>query len=505
MRKSRNNRRTRALATPFAWLVVAFLLASGFIRADTIFLKNGRSIIAGQVSEEGDQVFYDGENGRVSLPKSLVERVQKDDAVPTPASNGVPVPPIDAVPTHAPRPSAADSPVANFAKAMSVQIQLSLKDANGVVRDGAVDEERLNLLAGMAGKGDLELQSAVNAYLVAAVFEAREQHVAQASRWAEEALRLSGQDWNALLVAAQLDLERQQYTEALNHLFLAQSLKPDSPEVLKQLGFAYYFLEGPEKANRYWKQSYSLHPDPRLQELIQQTEKEAQIEGGFIQAQSSHFVLNREGAEISESFSRQILETLERHYSDLEAALDFSPREPMVVILYTAQEFADLTRAPGWAGALNDGKIRVPVQGLTSMTPKLSGVLKHEMVHSFVHGLVQANCPTWFNEGLAQVESGQSPAIPPAVLAKIYAQSMQIPLEQLEGSFMQFSSDVAAVAYAESQAAVAMIRDQHGAYELAELLKALARGQTMAQALRRTLGTDYTEFQADLARYLASR
>jgi len=35
-------------------------------------------------------------------------------------------------------------------------------------------------------------------------------------------------------------------------------------------------------------------------------------------------------------------------------------------------------------GALNDGRIRVPVEGLTSMTEELARVLKHELTHSFV-------------------------------------------------------------------------------------------------------------------------
>ena len=37
------------------------------------------------------------------------------------------------------------------------------------------------------------------------------------------------------------------------------------------------------------------------------------------------------------------------------------------MVLYTQQAFADITRAPGWVGALNDGRIRVPVQGLSEL------------------------------------------------------------------------------------------------------------------------------------------
>ncbi|MBI2817088.1 MAG: hypothetical protein HYX72_09130 [Acidobacteria bacterium] len=474
-----------------ATLLVVFFTPASTLRADTIILKNGRRIVAEAVSVEDDKVFYESEGGRVSLPKSLVETIEKDDKVLTPSS------PAARQQAPAPKPRGEA-----FKKALAVEIQVPQKDAEGVIRDNAVDEDRLNAVASLADKGDLERQNAVNAYLVAAVFEARKQRAAQASHWAEEALRISGRDPNALILAAHLDIVRQQYTEALNHLFLAQSLGPDAPDVLVLLGYAYYFIEGPEKANRYWKRANSLHPDPRLQELIAETDQEEQIEGKFTQAQSNHFILSREGSEISESFSRQILETLEQHYRDLEAALDFSPREPLTVILYPAQQFADVTRSPSWVGALNDGKVRVPVQGLSSMTTELSRVLKHEMVHSFVHRQVQGRCPTWFNEGLAQVESGEDPAVPPATLAKLYASSRHIPLERLESSFMQFDSITAAVAYAESQAAVAMIRDKEGAYQLTEMLKSLAAGRSMTETLRRLFRTSYEEMDENVGAYL---
>ena len=472
--------------TTGALVCLIFALAVSHSRADTIVLKNGRRIPAGSATDDGDKVFYEGAEGRISLPKSLIDRVEKDDAEPV----------TSPAPAQAAAPSSASGV---FAKALSVQIQVPQKDAEGVVRDGAVDEERLQTVARLASKGDLERQNAVNAYLVAAAFEVQHQRAGPASKFSEAALDLLPEDMNALILAADIDILRQQYSESLRHLMLAQSLKADSPEVLTLLGYAYYFLDGPEKANRYWKQAKALHPDPRLDELIEQTDKEEKVEGGFIQAQSSHFILNREGSEISETFSREILETLEQEFRDLESALDYSPREPLTVILYPAKQFADITRVPGWVGALNDGKIRVPVRGLSSMTAQLARVLKHEMVHSFVHRQVQGRCPTWFNEGLAQLESGETPALSSSALSTIYGDSKQIPLVQLEGSFMQFNTALAALAYAESEAAVSLIADRYGPYELSRLLKTMGEGQSMAEALRQLLRTDYKELETDLA------
>ena len=465
-------------------LFLLSLLAATPLRADTIILKNGRRIVAGSVTEEGDKVFYEGQGGRIAIPKSLVDRIERGGPLPT-----------------------RQTPAVNeqAAKELSGQIRQPQADTEGIVRNGAVDEERLELLAAMAGSGDLERQNAVNGHLIAASFEAREQRFAAAARWAEEAVRLSGRDLNALLLAAQIDIARQQYAEALDHLYVAQNVSPNSPLLLSVLGSAYYYSEGPEKALRYWKQAQAIRPDVRLEQRIQQVEREAAVEGGFQQAESGHFTLSWEGSEVSPAFSREILETMERHYKDIEWALYYSPRDSISVILYATQQFADITQSPGWAGAVNDGKIRIPVRGLTSMTPGLARVLKHEMVHSFVHRLAERRCPTWLNEGLAQLESGEGVAQFGTALARLYVQSRQVPLAQLEGSFQQFDSSHAALAYAESLAAAEMLRDHYGAYQLPELLKSLGRGRTMPEALREVLRMSYEDLETELAQYLATR
>src|SRR5580704_15055595 len=74
-------------------------------------------------------------------------------------------------------------------------------------------------------------------------------------------------------------------------------------------------------------------------------------------------------------------------------------------IVDTKEEVSNFTRqrtnfgnggsAPSWVGALNDGRIRVPVEGLTSLTPELSRILKHELTHSFVQQKTHGRAPVW--------------------------------------------------------------------------------------------------------------
>jgi hypothetical protein len=286
---------------------------------------------------------------------------------------------------------------------------------------------------------------------------------------------------------------------------VAESVDRDSPDVLTLLGDAYYFAEGAERAVRYWKQADAVRPDPRLQDRIRRAEQEAALERDLEQAESYHFILSWEGSELPGSFGRDVLESMEQSYSELEAALDFSPREQVSVIFYSSQQFGDITRSPGWAGAVNDGKIRVPVQGLTTVTPELNQVLKHEMAHSFVHQIAEGHCPTWLNEGIAQLLSGESLGHYGAELAMRYSAARNVPLMLLEGSFGRLGPAQATLAYAESLAAVEMIREQYGDYQLPALLKALRNGQNIAAALRAVLRVDYRDFEEELSRYLARR
>ena len=65
-----------------ALMFAAILSASGLAAADTIVLKNGRRIAALSAFEEGDKVKYLTSAGELSLPKSIVDHIEKGGAMP---------------------------------------------------------------------------------------------------------------------------------------------------------------------------------------------------------------------------------------------------------------------------------------------------------------------------------------------------------------------------------------------------------------------------------------
>ncbi len=148
--------------------------------------------------------------------------------------------------------------------------------------------------------------------------------------------------------------------------------------------------------------------------------RESKAETDFSQSESNHFNLHFEGNATSESFRRGLLAALDSDYDDLERDLSYSPRNTIAVTLYTQQAFFDVTRAPSWSGAINDGKLRIPLSGVPNVTPELARVLKHELTHSFISQMSSNRCPTWLNEGVAQLEEGKSSASNGRSLAQLF-------------------------------------------------------------------------------------
>ena len=155
-------------------------------------------------------------------------------------------------------------------------------------------------------------------------------------------------------------------------------------------------------------------------------------------------------------------------------------------------------------GALNDGKIRVPVSGLTQMTTDLARVLKHELTHSFVRQITLGKCPIWFNEGLAQLEEGATTAGRGGQLARAMAANQIPPFSALEGSFMNLPADQASLAYLKSLAALEYLRDVFGMGEVRQILKQMASSD-FSTILQNELRMTYSSFEDEVASYVAKK
>jgi len=280
---------------------------------------------------------------------------------------------------------------------------------------------------------------------------------------------------------------------------------PHSADAFQTVGLAYYDSGRLTDAIENWKRAQEIKPSPAIANYLAKAEREAAVEQRFNERDSKHFVLRYEGREAAFRFPSELLSTLDRQYGELQRELGFSPDSTVTVILYTQQQFFDVTQAPSWAGALNDGKLRIPVRDLAGVTPELESVLKHELTHSFIYALTHGRCPTWLNEGLAQMEEPRTSSMYAASLAQLFSNNQQAPLRVLEGSFIRFTPAQAQLAYAESLAATEYLRSTYGTNALRKMLELLSDGEAPEAALTKVTNNNYARFETGLGAYLAKQ
>jgi hypothetical protein len=210
------------------------------------------------------------------------------------------------------------------------------------------------------------------------------------------------------------------------------------------------------------------------------------VQRNYDDARTANFVVLFDGRE-HEEMKTVVLDILKSAYAEIGKELDYFPGQPISVILYTASDFSDVTRAPVWAGGMFgklDGKIRVPVQGAEGREQELRRVLCHEYTHALLYFLAPA-CPLWLEEGLAQYFSGDE-----SVNA-----GQAIPLPMLAKGFPR-ESRAALVAYLESLQVVVDLVEEHGMARLRRLLDGLGSGGDVETAFVAAYGQPFSRWAA---------
>ena len=209
-----------------------------------------------------------------------------------------------------------------------------------------------------------------------------------------------------------------------------------------------------------------------------------------------HFRVLFEGP-VDQALARRAVEILEAAYLRIGDALRFYPGESIEVVLYTTQQFRDITRGPSWASGVYDGRIRLPVRGALERPGDLERVLAHEYVHALIAGITSRSLPAWVNEGLAVVYEGGSLA---ATERAVASPGNRPRLSSLHSGFGNLPDAMATVAYAESANAARAMLALRGPSAVVMLLRDLGDGVPFETAFHQRIGIRYEEFQDGLAR-----
>ena len=494
MYSSRSNSRA-PIKTAFALL---FPLVPTIGAADTLYLKSGMSINVTKAQEKDGKIEYWVGEDEYSIDKSEVVKVEHGDAssvsAPSAAGAGVqdltrrePAPAGQHDKLKLPLPT---GPKQNDAYWEGLRNRIMVRDT--------IDDQRL---------AEIEIQhdnrTTGNAYYLAGVTAMQRGNADKASGYFEHAIQANPEQvdllkWHAIALAS-----IGKYPDAAYELERATTLQPDSADLLRLLGLARYDADRTGDAIAAWKRAMEIDPDATTEHYLHKAQRELQVEQRSKSKESRHFTLHYQGEQTTPGLQQQLLATLEDAYQDLTRQLGYEPRENIIVILYTQQQFVDITEAPSWAGALNDGKLRIPIGGIAAVDPELQRVLKHELTHSFLNSLASGRCPVWLNEGLARLMEPRSASMYSQQLSPLFLQRKAIPFSILEHPFTRFSPLQAEVAYAESLSAAEYLNARYGMGEIVRMLQSIGSGVAPETALRNSTGLDYSVLGQRIGQSLA--
>ena len=182
-------------------MVLASLQAWG----DTIHLKNGRTILADHVRENGNRYEYEIGDDSYAIQKSSVDRIEAG-GMPAYTSSGA---------------HKGDLPVFVPADSLANEGDLS----KTIVKDGKVDTDAVTRLE---SKGNAELSATAD--FIAGKFEFEHGNVDQSRRYFESALRFQPENATVLIYYAALLVRTGNAAQALPYAQRAVRAAPQSPD-----------------------------------------------------------------------------------------------------------------------------------------------------------------------------------------------------------------------------------------------------------------------------------
>ena len=356
-------------------LLLCILLAHT-ARADVIYLRNGKKLSVERAWKDGNRIHYERNGNVFGFSKELVERIESGPYRPEPR---------DAVSPGATQ-RQQSVPVEVLDEALTLGDTAEVNDPE-VIHDGQLDQARFTEIekefrqqpANTERK--LRYQKALRDVIQ---WQIKRNDLGSALSSIDSYLRLDPDNLQANLTLSWLLIKRGQYPQAENVLLKSRVQNDHSAELHYLLGSVYYHQDRNALAVRELQQSLDQRYRPEVESLLKKIQQENLAENDFKQANSLHFVVRYEGSESNRALGQGILGSLERSFTELENQLNYSPRDSIAVVLYPDEVFQDVTKMPGWVGALNDGKIRFPIKGLTFVDDTVRGILKHELTHSFI-------------------------------------------------------------------------------------------------------------------------
>jgi tetratricopeptide (TPR) repeat protein len=217
--------------------------------------------------------------------------------------------------------------------------------------------------------------------------------------------------------------------------------------------------------------------NPGIYQQLQAWKSEAALHDTFVARPGARFTVMFEGP-AQQAIATRVTTVLEAAYIRIGKALNTYPAETVTAILYTRQQFRDITKSPSWAAAAYDGRIRIPVLGALKDPAELDRIVTHEFVHAVIHQMYP-RIPGWLNEGLATyLEPGDHTWL----TTRLRTADSLIPLAELDQAFRTTDGNEALLAYAQSYLGTRVLAERLGT-NFPVFLQYVSNGTSFEQAL----------------------
>jgi tetratricopeptide (TPR) repeat protein len=250
-----------------------------------------------------------------------------------------------------------------------------------------------------------------------------------------------------------------------------------------------------------WEEAAAAGGSHALAGKIERGRREMAAEAGMGRESSRFFVILYD-RDVPQQLVKDLFGILDQAFNTLHDRLGEYPRDEIKVILYSRVAFRDITRMPDWAGGAYDGKIRIPVGGLSNVQEAagLLNILVHEMSHAFLHRMAPQGLPLWFNEGIATTFQGWDPVKIRAWFAEQPPAGLRT-LGDVDSALRGRGGSVDA-GYAAARLAVADLEELRGFGAVRRIIAGVGDGRPFAEVFRDEMRLEVAEFEERWARGL---
>ncbi len=421
----------RRLTAALVAAAVVFAVAPVPAGADTIVLAGGGVIKAERWWIEGDMLRYESAAGTVGLPRSIVTRIE-------PAREGA---------------------VERASGPERRRGEPSRSDPSWSAERRAAEVRRL-LREGTEALKTKDYETASSGF--------------------QDALREDPSISGARIGFALAEIQLGRDDPALSCVLDGLARDPGNADLHEILGDLKDRAEQVDEALREWRDAFRIAPNDRLRDKIMKGEREQSAGRDYDFSATPHFNLRHDG-DLDPALARQVAGYLEDRFRDLSDAFRHAPLQPITVLLYPNRQFRDVTRAPDNIVGLYDGKIRVPLGGITRLDPPAQRVLAHKLTHAVIHSKTRGTCPRWLHEGLAQRMEGR-------VLSRADRENVA---RLLRSSDPARWASASSLSYPAALSLVLFLEERRGFSGLVDLLDRMGAGEMPEAALEQVYGEGY--------------